>query len=269
MHKRWLMLMVALYLSGCSAQDDEVEESQPEVAVEEETDEAADAPSEPTEETEDTSESQETMTAESIVDAVEARAGENRNYFLETQVTTEYQDETQVTGTKEWYYTEDGRTFIRREVRTGDMPVQYFVSDGEQAWQYMEGDLVAYVSDMSTGDMMARPSLAVGKRLRSYRETHLMELEEAVEIAGHEGYHVAFTPKDGDVGMPLDVYLDVEHGLILKEVMVQDGHQMVYELVEFQSDVDHAPERYELELPEDVEVIDMSLPEHDTGLDGL
>ena len=271
MYKRWLMLIVAvLYLSGCGTQENEEEEFPPEETTEEVTEEEASAPSEEPEDTEESSISPESMTAESIVDAVEAQAGENLNYYLHTRVTMEYQEETQVSETKEWFHTEDDKSFVRREVHTEDLPVQYYVSDGEKVWQYSEGDAVAYVSDaMHGGDMTARPSSAIGNRLRSYQESHTMALEETVEIAGYTGHHIAFTPNEETGGTALDVYLNIENGLILKEVMIQDGHQMVYELLEYDGDIEHSAGRYTLDLPEEVEIIDMSQPEPDTDLDSF
>ncbi|WP_342388805.1 LolA family protein [Salinicoccus bachuensis] len=267
MNMRWLMLIVAaLYLSGCGMKETEETGSR----SEESTAEVPDEPSEASEESEETFTSPESMTAESIVEAVEARSEENVNYFLHTRVSMEYEDETQVSETKEWYHKEGEKDFVRREVYNEGMPVQYYVNDGEKAWQYSEGDSVAYVSDVTRGgDMMARPSGVIGNRLRNYQEGHTMALEETVEIAGHAGYHIAFTPKENPGQTALDVYLNVNNGLILKEVMIQDGHQMVYELIAFEGDVEHSPERYAINLPEDVEVIDMSQPEHDTDLDSF
>lgn len=96
-----------------------------------------------------------------------------------------------------------------------------------------------------------------------------MALEETVQIAGYTGHHIAFTPNEETGGTALDVYLNIENGLILKEVMIQDGHQMVYELLEYDGDIEHSAGRYTLDLPEDVEIIDMSQPEPDTDLDSF
>ena len=274
MTARWqMMLIVLLYLSGCGMGETEEADSGSEESTEEVTAEVEEGPAEDSK-TQEAPVATEPITPESIIDAVEARSEAHVNYFLHTRVSMEYQDETQVTETKEWFHREGDKDFVRREVQTGDMPVQYYVSDGEESWQYQEGDSVAYVSDvMRGGDMMARPSGLIGNRLRSYQETHETALGEQVEIAGHDGHHITFTPKEGGTAAPalteMDVYVNIENGLILKEVMMLDGHQMVYELVDFNGEVEHSVDRYEFDVPDDVEVIDMSVPENDEDLDSL
>lgn len=101
-------------------------------------------------------------------------------------------------------------------------------------------------------------SEAMKGRLSSYRMSHDSKLLGKGEINGRRGHHFVFTPKEEgrESGTTMDLWIDAEHWLTLKEVLDQGEARMEYEVDTLVEGIEPTMDLFRLDLPEGVEVID-------------
>ncbi|MBY8908707.1 hypothetical protein K6L05_02765 [Salinicoccus roseus] len=181
------------------------------------------------------------------------------NYYLESKVTTYMDGRTDETLTCEWFYWKDGELHFRKEIERTDAPIQYIVGNDHHSMLYTEGeDTAVRTANLVKGASLPSPSEAMKGRLSSYRMSHDSKLVGKEEINGRTGHHLIFTPKEAarESGTMMDLWIDAEHWLTLKEVLDQGETRMVYEVGTLVEGIEPAMDLFRLDLPEGVEVID-------------
>ena len=181
------------------------------------------------------------------------------NYYLESKVTTYMDGRTDETLTREWFYWKDGELYFRKEVEQADAPIQYIVGNDEHSMLYTEGeDTAVRTPNLVKGSSLPSPSEAMKGRLSSYRMSHDSKLVGKEAVNGRTGHHLVFTPKEEarESGTTMDLWIDAEHWLTLKEVLDQGETRMVYEVDTLVEGIEPAMDLFQLNLPEGVEVID-------------
>ena len=158
------------------------------------------------------------------------------NYYLESKVTTYMDGRTDETLTREWFYWND-----------------------EHSMLYTEGEDTAVRTGNSVkGSSQPSPSEAMKGRLSSYRMSHDSKLAGKEEINSRTGHHLVFTPKEEarESGTTMNLWIDAEHWLTLKEVLDQGDRRMVYEAGTLVEGIEPAMDLFQLDLPEEIEIID-------------
>ncbi|WP_371868291.1 LolA family protein, partial [Salinicoccus roseus] len=181
------------------------------------------------------------------------------NYYLESKVTTYMDGRTDETLTREWFYWKDGELHFRKEVEQADAPIQYIVGNDEHSMLYTEGeDTAIRTANLVKGSSLPSPSEAMKGRLSSYRMSHDSKLVGKEAVNGRTGHHLVFTPKEEarESGTTMDLWIDAEHWLTLKEVLDQGETRMEYEVGTLVVGIEPAMDLFRLDLPEGVEVID-------------
>ncbi|MCG7332471.1 LolA family protein [Salinicoccus roseus] len=100
-------------------------------------------------------------------------------------------------------------------------------------------------------------SEAMKERFSSYRMSHHSKLVGKEAVNGRTGHHLVFTPKEEvrESGTTMDLWIDAEHWLTLKEVIDQGDRRMVYEVGTLVEGIEPAMDLFQLDLPEEVEII--------------
>ncbi|OZT78591.1 LolA family protein [Salinicoccus roseus] len=181
------------------------------------------------------------------------------NYYLESKVTTYMDGRTDETLTREWFYWKDGELHFRKEVEQADAPIQYIVGNDEHSMLYTEGeDTAIRTANLVKGSSLPSPSEAMKGRLSSYRMSHDSKLVGKEAVNGRTGHHLVFTPKKEarESGTTMDLWIDAEHWLTLKEVLDQGDRRMVYEVGTLVEGIEPSMGLFRLDLPEEVEIID-------------
>ncbi|WP_271400454.1 LolA family protein [Salinicoccus roseus] len=201
----------------------------------------------------------EDISKEAVIENASEVDQQLENYYLESKVTTYMDGRTDETLTREWFYWKDGELHFRKEIERTDAPIQYIVGNDQHSMLYTEGeDTAVRTANLVKGASLPSPSEAMKGRLSSYRMSHDSKLVGKEEINGRTGHHLVFTPKEAarESGTTMDLWIDGEHWLTLKEVMDQGDRRMVYEVGTLVEGIEPAMDLFRLDLPEGVEVID-------------
>jgi outer membrane lipoprotein-sorting protein len=204
-------------------------------------------------------EASEDISKEAVLENASEVDQQLENYYLESKVTTYMDGRTDETLTREWFYWKDGELHFRKEVEQADAPIQYIVGNDEHSMLYTEGeDTAIRTANLVKGSSLPSPSEAMKGRLSSYRMSHDSKLVGKEAVNGRTGHHLVFTPKEEarESGTTMDLWIDAEHWLTLKEVLDQGETRMEYEVGTLVVGIEPAMDLFRLDLPEGVEVID-------------
>ncbi|CAM2941816.1 LolA family protein [Salinicoccus roseus] len=204
-------------------------------------------------------EASEDISKEAVIENASEVDQQLENYYLESKVTTYMDGRTDETLTREWFYWKDGELHFRKEVEQADAPIQYIVGNDEHSMLYTEGeDTAIRTANLVKGSSLPSPSEAMKGRLSSYRMSHDSKLVGKEAVNGRTGHHLVFTPKEEarESGTTMDLWIDAEHWLTLKEVLDQGETRMEYEVGTLVVGIEPAMDLFRLDLPEGVEVID-------------
>ncbi|WP_271402403.1 LolA family protein [Salinicoccus roseus] len=208
---------------------------------------------------ENQTEASEDINKEAVLENASEVDQQLENYYLESKVTTYMDGRTDETLTREWFYWKDGELHFRKEIERADAPGQYIVGNDQHSMLYTEGeDTAVRTANLVKGSNLPSPSEAMKGRLSSYRMSHDSKLMGKEEVNGRTGHHLVFTPKEAarESGTTMDLWIDAEHWLTLKEVLDQGETRMVYEVGTLVEGIEPAMDLFQLDLPEGVEVID-------------
>ena len=204
-------------------------------------------------------EASEDISKEAVLENASEVDQQLENYYLESKVTTYMDGRTDETLTREWFYWKDGELHFRKEIERTDAPIQYIVGNDEHSMLYTEGeDTAVRTSNLVKGSSLPSPSEAMKGRLSSYRMSHHSKLVGKEAVNGRIGHHLVFTPKEAarESGTTMDLWIDAEHWLTLKEVLDQGETRMVYEVDTLVEGIEPAMDLFQLDLPEEIEIID-------------
>ncbi|MEZ2457672.1 outer membrane lipoprotein carrier protein LolA [Salinicoccus roseus] len=204
-------------------------------------------------------EASEDISKEAVLENASEVDQQLENYYLESKMTTYMDGRTDETLTREWFYWKDGELYFRKEIERADAPDQYIVGNDQHSMLYTEGeDTAVRTANLVSGASLPSPSEAMKGRLSSYRMSHDSKLVGKEAVNGRTGHHLVFTPKEEarESGTTMDLWIDAEHWLTLKEVLDQGDRRMVYEVGTLVEGIEPAMDLFRLDLPEGVEVID-------------
>ncbi|WP_342388831.1 LolA family protein [Salinicoccus bachuensis] len=181
------------------------------------------------------------------------------NYYLESKVTMYTDEQTDETLTREWFYWKNGELHFRKEIERAGVPTQYITGNDQDSTIYTEGEDIAIRTEtLVPGADLPSPSKAMKERISSYKMSHDSEVVGQEEVNGRKGHHLVFTPKEEamESGTTMELWIDSEHWLTLKEVLDQGDMRMEYEVVTFVEGIEPSMDLFHMELPADVEIID-------------
>ncbi|WP_186365438.1 LolA family protein [Salinicoccus cyprini] len=181
------------------------------------------------------------------------------NYYIESRVTMYAGDETDETVSREWFYWRNGEQHLRKEIEREDAPTHYIVGNDRDSIIYTEGDEMAIRSEtlVQSIDLPSQADV-VQQRIASYKESHNVSVVGKDEVNGRNAHHMRFTPKKEAIesGTTIDLWIDSEHWLVLKEVLNQGERSMEYEVLALVEGIEPPMDLFQMDLPEGVEVID-------------
>ncbi|WP_031548113.1 LolA family protein [Salinicoccus luteus] len=181
------------------------------------------------------------------------------NYYLESKVTMYTDDQTDETLTREWFYWKEGELHFRKEIERADAPTQYITGNDTDSTIYTEGEEIAIRTEtLVPGADLPSQSKAMKERISSYKMSHESEVVGQEEVNGRKGHHLVFTPKEEamESGTTMELWIDSEHWLTLKEVLDQGDMRMEYEVITFVEGIEPSMDLFHMELPAGVEIID-------------
>ncbi|MFC3419947.1 outer membrane lipoprotein carrier protein LolA [Salinicoccus hispanicus] len=161
--------------------------------------------------------------------------------------------------TREWFCWEEGELHTRKEIERAGAPTQYITGNDQDAIIYMEGEDMAIRSEsLVQGTSLPASSEVVKQKIERYKRSHNSARAGMEDVNDRRGHRLTFTPKreTANSGTKVDLWIDSEHWLVLKEVMNQKGLRMVYEVVTFIDGIEPSMDLFHLELPEGVEIVD-------------
>lgn len=159
---------------------------------------------------------------------------------------------------KEWRH-EDGRVRIEVEDEAGEL-LSVAVNTGEQLITHdVVEDQASIIDDQELIELnQYSPREQTELSLALIKDSHEVSLEGEEKIAGRDTQHLIATPKDeNNIIGKQEMWIDQENWLVLKMINEVAGEktEYVYENIEF--DVTIAEEKFQLDLPDDVNMINL------------
>lgn len=140
-----------------------------------------------------------------------------------------------------------------------DAPIQYITGNDLDFTIYTEGDDIAIRSaSLVESANLPSPSEMVKQKIEMYNKSHHTKRIGKEELNGRNGHHLTFDSKleSANSGTKVELWIDLEHWMVLKEVMDQKGVRTVYEVITLIEGIEPPMQLFQLELPVGVVIID-------------
>lgn len=192
-----------------------------------------------------------------IANALES--DENITYYGELLMSFEGMEGLEDTKIKEWRKNEK----VRLEMSLEDEAVT-IVLDGESTLVYNESEKKAFLSvlanELDVENLYVNPREQVELMLELVQDTHDIETVGEETIAGRESIHMVAKRKEGVKSLygNQEMWIDKENWLLLKFKSMSGDVQVSMEYTKIDFDVDNDDSLFELDVPDDVEVKDVS-----------
>ncbi|PSL42973.1 outer membrane lipoprotein-sorting protein [Salsuginibacillus halophilus] len=198
------------------------------------------------------------VSAEDIIIQAAEEVDQLEDYYTETAITITIGDEVvDETLAKEWFVEQADGLYTRTEMEREGEGTRYIVSDAETSLTYQEGDEEAVEREVLEAGMVEQSEMQQQMdRLSNYQDTHTIELIGETEVQDRSAYHLSLEADEDSAEGDGELWIDQETWLTLKQESDMEGMSLEIEVLTF----DTAPEipegLWELDLPEDVEVVD-------------
>ncbi len=204
--------------------------------------------------------------------------------YLETVIHVDYEGQEEESVTREWFKQDGDTVLSRTEIESPDGQITLMVNNGSEAISYTEGDDVAFQTDISSlsleVDGESEPIsqvFTVSAYLNSLQDVFDVSVEGIETVNEREAYLLLLEPNMESEGTlittPTQMWVDTEYYIILRQQMNEDevDSEMSSEFVEMIVNEEIDDTIFELELPDDVEIVDnmeeIDAPEEDADED--
>ncbi|UQZ33141.1 hypothetical protein C2I18_05950 [Paenibacillus sp. PK3_47] len=199
------------------------------------------------------------LSGDEMIDKVVAAEAEPVSYFAEGEMKI-WTDEklTNTLTIKEWV---DGSTGRKRTETAENGNVSYALNDGTQILVYEQATETAYSMDVTAlGEQAGQTQKqALVDQLEQLRDSHDVEMVGEAELNGQDTFHIKLTPKeDGTLSLSSEYWVDPATWMVVKVISSYgDGKsELIYDPVQYNPEF--AADTFTLDIPEGVEVQDMS-----------
>lgn len=181
-----------------------------------------------------------------------------QTYYGESTLTSHNDEIDDLTVIKEWRH-KDGRVRIETEDQHGEL-LAITVNDGTKLITYdIEQGQASIIDDPELMSLNQRSPREQSEFLLAFvQDTHDLTMEGVKEISGREVHHLVATPREKDTLFgKQELWIDKQNWIVLKMISEAGDHvsEVIYNQIDF--DVDIPVEKFTIDLPSDVEMIDL------------
>ncbi|MCZ2259430.1 LolA family protein [Sporosarcina sp. G11-34] len=189
------------------------------------------------------------------------------SYYSESEmIYSENGQETEYSISKEWH-SSDGKIRIESESKTGENK-STAVNDGTIFVMHIADENQAFIYE----DDLEMPSLTppslkeqADMLLKMVEDTHKLSIEGEEKIANRMTHHLVAKPnKKNTLFGDMELWIDKENWMILKLISTNGNNSLEMIYTKMELDVEIPSEKFVLDLPEDVEVLDMDAIDNTT-----
>lgn len=204
------------------------------------------------------------MTIETLIEDAKEQSDNLTRFYMESKTTLTTNEMTTELVVKEWMKQEDSNTLLRYEIIHDEDDIDIIVGSDDYAMSYNENEDVAYeyIRSIDEDDDDAEPMV------NGYDDTQAVSVIEAAldqydvtidgieEILDRETYHLVFEPKEeSDLTNTFEIWVDAEFFIILKQHEIGEHHEFLLEITDIETNEDIDEAVFELDIPDDVEII--------------
>lgn len=212
---------------------------------------------------------QEDITVDEIIENGYAAQEEIESLYLETVINLSYEDQEEESVTREWYKQDGDVILSRTEIESADGQVTTVINNGSETFSYADGDDVAYRTEVpdieleieGEGELLTQV-FTVSAYLESLQEIFDVSVEGTDTVNDRDAYVLALEPAEGtestEFSTPTQMWVDAEYYIILSQFMSDEemDSQVSSEFVVMEVNEDIEDAMFELDLPDDVEIVD-------------
>lgn len=205
------------------------------------------------------------MTIDELIETATEQIDELNSFYKESKTSLKTNEMTTELIVKEWMKQEDSNTLLRYEIIHDANDIDIIVGDDNYAISFNDNENVAYEYYRPEKDLDNEDSVHA---VNGYDDAHAVSIIESslenydVVINGienlleREAYHLIFEPKDTvNIENSFEMWVDAEFFIILKQHEIGERYEFLLEVTTLEPNQDIDDEMFELEIPDNVEVI--------------
>lgn len=169
---------------------------------------------------------------------------------------------------KEWHGN-DGQIRIESASTTGEHKM-IVVNNGTTVTMHdMDKNQAMIYEDDPESPSMTRPSLKEQANilLKMIEDTHTLAVEGEEKIADRASYHLVAKPKKENTLLGnMELWIDKENWMVLKIISKSGDSSLETVYTKIELDIDIPSEKFTLELPEDIDMLDLEMADNTTEI---